>query len=439
MKFDLEKKDELNAVLHLHIEKEDYSERVEKAIRDLRKSMNMPGFRKGHVPVGLIRKQYGQSILIDEINKILQDGVNGYIQEQQLTLLGQPLPIEDQSIDWEAESFDFSFEFGIAPSVQLTIDPQVDKLPYKKVNITEELVNEEVDALQRRHGQIDQVEEVGPADYVRGQYVEEGVDHGHSHSTGFRLDDADFSQLRELFVGALKEETRVIDVEAHFASLDDAARALGIESSHLQEHGKRFVFTIEGIVRVTPAAVDADLFEKVFPAVTEEAEFREKVKAQIATSFESDSQRMFENSMVDYLLDKLDIQLPEQFLKKWMTTAAEEPISLEQAEEEFPAMAKGIRWQLIENAVSQQEGLKVERTDMEEEARLMVREQMAAYGQSMIDDQLIESLSQHYLNDTNHVQKLYERARQRKVLAILAEKFGKNEELVDAKDFYTQQ
>jgi len=148
---------------------------------------------------------------------------------------------------------------------------------------------------------------------------------------------------------------------------------------------------------------------------------------------------MFENSMVDYLLDKLDIQLPEQFLKKWMTTAAEEPISVEQAEEEFPAMAKGIRWQLIENAVSQQEGLKIERTDMEEEARLMVREQMAAYGQSMIDDQLIESLSQHYLNDTNHVQKLYERARQRKVLAILAEKFGKNEELVDAKDFYTQQ
>lgn len=439
MNFDLQKKDELNAVLHLHIDKEDYSERVEKAIRDLRKTMNMPGFRKGHVPAGLIRKQYGLSILMDEINKILQDGVNGYIQEQQLTLLGQPLPVEDQAIDWEAESFDFAFELGLAPSVQLTIDPQVDQLPYKKVSITEELVNEEVDALQRRHGQIDQVEEVGPADYVRGQYVEEGAEHGHSHSTGFRLDDADFVQLRELFLGARKEETRVIDVEAHFASMEDAARALGIESSHLQEHGKRFVFTIEGIVRVTPAAVDAELFEKVFPSVTDEVEFREKVKAQMAESFEGDSQRMFENSMVDYLLDKMDIQLPEQFLKKWMTTAAEEPISIEQAEEEFPAMAKGIRWQLIENAVSQQEGLKVERADMEEEARLMVREQMAAYGQSMIDDQLIQSLSQHYLNDTNHVQKLYERARQRKVLAILAEKFGKKEELVEAKDFYTQQ
>lgn len=442
MKFDLEKKDELNAVLHLDIQKEDYSDKVENTIRDLRKTMNVPGFRKGHVPISLIRNQHGKSILIDEINKILQEELNKYIQEQKLSLLGQPLPVEDNEIDWDSENFRFSFELGFAPEVNLAIDPSVDVLPWRRVDVTDDVVNEEIESLSRRHGQVDQVEEVGSNDFVRGSFVEEGAEHGHSHSAGFRLDDPSASKLLPLFEGAKKEEVRTIDVDEHFESKADAAKLLGMDEAHLAEHGSKFLFTIEGIVRVTPSEMNKeDLFSKVFPEVETEEEFRSKVKEQLEASFEADSRRMFENQMIEYLLDKVSIDLPDAFLKKWMITASEseEPMTEEKVEQEYPSMSKGLRWQLIENAISQTEEVKVEKEDMDNEAKEQVREQMAAYGQSMLDDKLIDSIAQNYLNDSDHVQRLYERARQRKVLAILAEKFGKEVTLLSTDEFYTQQ
>lgn len=443
MKFDLEKNDDLTGSLKITILKSDYQDRVEKQIKEVRKTINLPGFRKGNVPVSLIKKQYGTGIQVEEVNKLLQESINGYIQEQQLTLLGQPIPKEQADIDWSSEELVFDFDLGMAPEVKLSIDPKKDILPFRQVEVTEDLLNDEIDSLRRRHGQVDQVEEIGEADFVRGVYIDPSQgENAHSHSAGFRLDDEALSKLKTKLVGGKKDDKVMISIKDDFEDSTKAAAVLGIEEAHLGEHSNDVEFTVEGIVRVTPTAMTKeDLFSKVHPDVETEEEFREKVKEQLGNSFSGDSERMFQNKLIEYLLDKMTLPLPEGFLKKWMVVASEgdEPMTDEKVEKEYPAMARGIQWQLIETAVAQQEEIKVEKEDLENSAKDMVREQMAAYGQQVMDDALVTSIAQNYLNDGERIQKLYERAMQSKVLAVLSAKFGRETELVSVDDFYSQQ
>jgi trigger factor len=423
------------------VSSDDYAEKVERQIQEVRKTIQMPGFRKGNVPAGLIRKQYGQGILIEEVNKLLQEGINGYIKEQQLTLLGQPMPREKSDIDWSSDLQEFEFDLGLAPEVKLNISEKKDKLPYRQVDITDALVDDEIDSLRRRYGKVEQVEEVGPTDFVRGQCTEKGQEDGHTHSAGFRLDEERFTLLSKKLTGAKKDDEVELDVKADFAQLEDAAQALGMDSAHLETHGAQWNFKIEGIIRVEPAEMTAeDLFEKVHKGVTEEAEFRSKVSEQLQASFSGDAERMFQNAMIEYLLEKENIPLPDAFLRKWMISTHEgaEPMTDEQVDQEYPAMAKGIRWQLIETSVAEQEELKVENEDLQEAARALVREQMAAYGQQMMDPALVDSIAQNYMNDGDKVSKLYEKAMQTKVLEHLSAKFGKKVESVSVEDFYSQ-
>ncbi len=441
MQFHLEKNEDLTAVLKIGMATDDYAEKVERQIQEVRKTIQMPGFRKGNVPAGLIRKQYGQGILIEEVNKLLQEGINGYIKEQQLTLLGQPMPREKSDIDWSSDLQEFEFDLGLAPEVKLNISEKKDKLPYRQVDITDALVDDEIDSLRRRYGKVEQVEEVGPTDFVRGQCTEKGQEDGHTHSAGFRLDEERFTLLSKKLTGAKKDDQVELDVKADFAQLEDAAQALGMDSAHLETHGAQWNFKIEGIIRVEPADMTAeDLFEKVHKGVTEEAEFRSKVSEQLQASFSGDAERMFQNAMIEYLLEKENIPLPDAFLRKWMISAQEgaEPMTDEQVDQEYPAMAKGIRWQLIETSVAEQEELKVENEDLQEAARALVREQMAAYGQQMMDPALVDSIAQNYMNDGDKVSKLYEKAMQTKVLEHLSAKFGKKVESVSVEDFYSQ-
>lgn len=441
MQFHLEKNEDLTAVLKIGMATDDYAEKVERQIQEVRKTIQMPGFRKGNVPAGLIRKQYGQGILIEEVNKLLQEGINGYIKEQQLTLLGQPMPREKSDIDWSSDKQEFEFDLGLAPEVKLNISEKKDKLPYRQVDITDALVDDEIDSLRRRYGKVEQVEEVGPTDFVRGQCTEKGQEDGHTHSAGFRLDEERFTLLSKKLTGAKKDDKVELDVKADFAQLEDAAQALGMDLAHLETHGAQWNFKIEGIIRVEPAEMTAeDLFEKVHKGVTEEAEFRSKVSEQLQASFSGDAERMFQNAMIEYLLEKENIPLPDAFLRKWMISAQEgaEPMTDEQVDQEYPAMAKGIRWQLIETSVAEQEELKVENEDLQEAARALVREQMAAYGQQMMDPALVDSIAQNYMNDGDKVSKLYEKAMQTKVLEHLSAKFGKKVESVSVEDFYSQ-
>lgn len=441
MQFHLEKNEDLTAVLKIGLATDDYAEKVERQIQEVRKTIQMPGFRKGNVPAGLIRKQYGQGILIEEVNKLLQEGINGYIKEQQLTLLGQPMPREKSDIDWSSELQEFEFDLGLAPEIKLNISEKKDKLPYRQVDITDALVDDEIDSLRRRYGKVEQVEEVGPADFVRGQCTEKGQEDGHTHSAGFRLDEERFTLLSKKLTGAKKDDEVELDVKADFAQPEDAAQALGMDSAHLETHGAQWNFKIEGIIRVEPAEMTAeDLFEKVHKGVTEEAEFRSKVSEQLQASFSGDAERMFQNAMIEYLLERENIPLPDAFLRKWMVSAHEgaEPMTDEQVGQEYPAMAKGIRWQLIETSVAEQEELKVENEDLQEAARALVREQMAAYGQQMMDPALVDSIAQNYMNDGDKVSKLYEKAMQTKVLEHLSAKFGKKVESVSVEDFYNQ-
>ena len=441
MQFHLEKNEDLTAVLKISLATDDYAKNVERQIQKVRKTIQMPGFRKGNVPAGLIQKQYGEGILIEEVNKLLQEGINGYIKEQQLTLLGQPIPRERTDIDWSSDLQEFEFDLGLAPHLEMNIDNKEDKLPYRQVDITEELVDDEIDSLRRRYGKVQQVEEVGPKDFVRGKCVEKGQEEGDAYSVGFRLDEERFALLGQKLSGAKKDEEVELDMHADFAELEDLAQALGIDAVALESRGAQWSFKIEGIIRVEPAELTAeDLFDKVHKGVTEEVEFRRKVLEQLESSFKGDAERMFQNAMIEYLLEKENIPLPDAFLKKWMISAHQgaEPMSDEQVEREYPAMAKGIRWQLIETCVAEQEEMKVENDDLQEAARAQVREQMAAYGQQMMDPALVDSIAQNSLNDGDKVSKLYERAMQAKVLEHLSAKFGKKVEKVSVADFYDQ-
>ena len=432
---------DLNAVLTVKITPEDYSEKVEKVLVDYRKKANMPGFRPGKVPASLIKKQYGKAVLIDEVNHILQHAVYDHIRDEKLDILGNPLPVAQNDIDWDnASEFEFEFELGLVPQFEL---PKLDKVsvPFLKIKADKEMVDRYVNDYAKRYGKMSYPTAVEENGIVKAQFVEldeagTPVEEGINEEATFSLDAvADKASLKKLKGKAVGD---AVEINAKVAFKEDfnLANLLGTEKQTLEAASGHFNIEIKEISKLEPADLNQELFDKVFGdgEVNSEDEFRAKIKADAEQMFVGESERKFYEDVRTEVLAKTKFDLPVEFLKKWMQTAGENPMTAEQVEEQYADMEESMKWQLIENKVIKENNVEVNQDELITYTKNLVRNQMMQYGQTPEENDL-ESIAHRVLENKDEVQKITDQLFSAKLITFFKENVKLKENEVNFDEF----
>ena len=434
--------DELNAVLTVQFEEIDYKDNVEKTLADYRKNANLPGFRKGKVPAGLIRKQYGKGALIDEVNKQLQSSVSEYITKEKLELLGNPLPVEKTDIDWDNSStFSFDFELGLAPKIEVAF-PARKKFDSYSVKASAEAMEEQILNMAKRYGKMSTPDKAQDDDMFSGSFVEIDKD-GEIVSNGISKEGAYFigtalekKTIKNKVLKAKIGDDQTISA-SDFAEGFNLAEVLGTNEHQLNDHSTGiFNFTLTHISRVEPAELNQELFDKVFGegTIKSEEEFRARVASDLENMYVRDADQHMMNQVSEYLMENIDVTLPEAFLKKWMQTSGEKPLTAEEVEVQFPDMAKGLKWQLIENRVIQDNNLKAEYAELLDYTKQLLRDQYVQYGMAPDEEQVTKSATD-VLQNQEEAQRINDRLYDEKLKGYFKTSLKLNEKEIAYDDF----
>lgn len=419
--------DQNNAQIIVSIEKADYADKVEKKLREYRKKANIPGFRPGNIPMGLMQKMYGKSITADEINNIVGDSLYNYIRENNIPLLGEPLPSENQSeFDFDSqENFDFSFDLGIAPEFEVEFSEK-DQVKYYNIAISDEMIDNQVKSYTGRYGKYVQEESVEEKDVVKGQLLE--MIDGKVNEEGVKVEDAVLTPFymkddnqKSLFVNAKKGDKIVFNPLKAFENETEISSLLKISKDEAKAVVADFQMEIQGITRYHESEVNQELFDKVYGegTVNSEEEFRAKIKESIQETLKADSDYKFGMDARKMVEDKFSgLTFPDAFLKRWLL-ATQDGMTEEKVVQDYSKMISDVMWHLIKEKVAAKNEIRVEPTDIEEYARKVARAQFAQYGMVGLDDSMIDGYAKDMMKDQNTVRGFADRAIEDKVLDII--------------------
>lgn len=407
--------DKQNAEITIKIEEADYKEKVENALKNYRKQANMPGFRKGQVPMGMIKKMVGTNLLVDEINRMLSSKLQSYIGEEKLDVLGNPLPKQEdaENIDWENQKeFSFTYEVGLAPEVKVDITEK-DKFDKYKIKVSDKMVNEQITEIAKQYGKMVEADKSEKEDMLYGKFeelekkdVKEG---GISNSAVMNIRTIKKEKDQKQFVG-LKVGDSVDFKPQDIADAKNVAAWLGIDEEYIADQKSTFRLTVEKINRMEPAELNQEFFDKIYgkDTVKSKEEMADKIRGEMEKSFEQTSDQFFERDVQDHLLKKAKLDLPDAFMKKWLKTANEKPITDEQIEEEYDQYAQGLRWQLIENKLIKSNEIKVEQEEAVEYTKGLIAQQLAGMGQGLMDEQDMEDTAKRVLGNQEEAQRIFQ-------------------------------
>ncbi|SHG82341.1 trigger factor [Flagellimonas flava] len=413
--------DELNAVVKVAISKDDYQDKVDKILKDYRKQANIPGFRKGQVPMGLIKKQYGKAVLVDEVNKLLQDNLNKYLTEEKLDVLGNPLPKQQENFDWDNENLDFEFELGLAPNFDVNVKTKKAVTQYKIV-ADKKMIEEQVERIQKQYGKLVSKTEVGKQDELTGTFVNEAEE--IEHKTTIELDKIKSKKALEAFVGKKAGESVTIKTKGLFKEDYLLSSALGIDREKAEKLNVEVTFTIDEINERQAAALDQELFDKLFGKdnVKSEKELKDKIKEDSEKQFEQQSDQKLLNDITEKLIEDTKFDLPAEFLQKWIQVSGENPLSEDEAKEEFEKSEKGLRYQLIEGKIIKENDLQVQFDELKEFAKGFIKSQMAQYGHLDPKEEELENVANRVMGNQDEVKRLSEQLMSQKLLDFYKEK-----------------
>jgi trigger factor len=439
-----ENTDELNAVLKVKVGPEDYKLRVEDAIKETSKKAAMPGFRPGKVPSGLIRKMYGKSILVDEINKVLNDSIHQYINENKIEILGNPLPKIQPglSIDWDhQQEFEFLYDLGLAPQVRVEISKK-DKLAYLRIRVDEQMIDKYVEEVSKRYGKIVPQEVSEADDMLFGDIVE--VDAGNQIVPGgiFRSSSLFLEKYRDKeavksLIGLKKEDKVVIDLVHLIDNIADRAALLGVEKESAEKIVSQFQFSVKNISRLHASELNENLFEKVYgkDQVKSVTEFRARIKDELFHMYEAESERRFYADAVAVIKNKVSVKLPDDFLKRWLVAANDKPVTFEQVSAEYDRYADTLRWQLIENKIIKDNEIKVSPEEATAHIRKLVSEQYKRYNGKEIEADELEGSVKRILANEEETKRVFDQLYGNKVLELFKNEFSMEEKEVSLEDF----
>lgn len=413
--------DALNAVVKVDIAKEDYSDKVEKILTDYRKTANIPGFRKGHVPMGMVKKQYGKAVLVDEVNKLLQDALNKYLTEEKLDVLGQPLPKQQDAIDWDSDKFSFEFELGLAPEFSVEIKSKKAITQYNIV-ADDKMINEQIERIQKQYGKLISQDVVEKYSEIRGAFTNEEKE--IDNTVSITLDKFKGKATEKQFVGAKVGD--VITLKTKGLYDDDHELMHVLKLSHDDVHGLDIEvnFTIKEINKRELADLDQELFDKLFGKgiVLSVTELKAKIKEDAEKQFTQQAEQKLLNDVTEYLVENTKFDLPSEFLTKWMQTAGENEMDSDQAKEEYQKSEKSLRYQLIEGKLITDNNIQVTMDDIRNHAREMIKSQMAQFGQMNPSDKELDDIAARVLSNQEEARRISEQLISQKLLSLYKEK-----------------
>lgn len=439
MEITLNKKNNTEGVIKITLSEGDYQPRVEEKVKEYAKKANIKGFRNGKVPTGVIKRMYGKSLMVDEINNLLSSKLTEYIKEQNLKILGEPLPNHDKAsqIDWETQKdFDFEYEIGMVDDFTYDFSSKV-KVKSYPIEIDQKMIDTTITDLKKRFGKVSYPETSEIGDILAGELTSEDPE--------FKLEqvrietDKVEKKAQGQFTGVKKDESVTFDVSKLFNKAESLAELLNIPEDQAKKEKGSYTLKISTVSRVEPAELNIELFDRVFgkDAVKDEAEFTAKVKETIGENYNRESAHFLEHSIEDYYVENTKINLPEGFLKSWLKNTGGEQITDDILEKEFGAYVRSLKWDLVKNKIAEDHKIKVETEDVRAKAKEMI---VAQFGGAAFADQLgdkMDGIVDNYLSNENgqNFTKLYTQLRSEKILSLLKETITVVEKKVSVDEF----
>lgn len=442
--------DDLNAVLTINIDTADYQPKIETALKTLGKKVDLKGFRKGMVPAGLVKKMYGNQVLAEELDKLINESLNNYFKENELQVLGNPMPKEgkQQNIDINAPtSYEFVYDLGLAPKIDLgSYLGKKTTLTQYQIKPSAADLDKETENLRKRFGKVTTPDVPAVEDdvvYAQFQELDEAgnvKEGGVDHSSAFAVDMVTDKTAHDKLVGLKPGESVEVDI---FAMMDKdrndiAKQLLGLDAAAAEKVGDIFKLTLVRINRTAPADMDQEFFDKVFgkDEVKTEEEFRTKLEAEYTKAFANEGKRQFAQDLVEDFTESLNINLPDEFLKRWLLVSNEKPITPEQVEEGYPDFARNLKWQLIVNNISKDnEAVKVTPEDIKAETKAGIIQQFGQMQGFAMDDEQLNDWANEMMANKEHVQRTYEYLTEQKLIEYIKDKITVNEKEITLDDF----
>jgi len=436
---------DVNAVLKITVEKEDYAKQVEDTLKDYRRKASIPGFRPGKVPAGLIQKRFGKAILIEEVNKILSQSLSKYLVEEKLQILGEPLPNKEhqKEINWDTdENFEFSFDIGLAPEIEVALDKR-NKLPYYKIKVSDEMIDQQIEQIKSQMGQNIETEDVKEKGLVRGDFVEldengEPVEEGiRPEGVLLSIDLIKDQKTKKEFIGKKKDAVLEFDPVKAYENRHEVGHMLNISHEAADELNSVFKFTIKEVLEFEKAELNEELYKKIYGEDTEiktEKDLRERIKKEFADNLVYSSEHKFTLDTRDALVEKINIELPEEFLKRWLTEANED-LTEEQIENDFDGFVKDLKWQLIKDKVTKENELKAEEEEATNFAKQLARAQYSQYGIYDVPEDQLDAYAKMILEKPEEKEKIYKKLLEDKVISVVKDKVTLQEKEVSQEEF----
>ena len=433
MKIDLNKKNKDISVIEVEISPNDYQEKVQNILNDYRKKANIPGFRKGFVPMGMIKKQYELPVKVDEINKLVQNELGKYITENKLSIIGSPIPSEGDNINWKEENIKLSFDIATKPTFKINFKP---KKPIVYYNITADksMINNQVEAYQNQYGKLISVQNIEDNTNIIGVFSCEKID--HTKDANFNSDLLLKATFKKVFLNAKVGDSLKLNVSKIFKDENELHQITGIEKEKLNEVDE-IDFKINELNKNEKAETNNDFFKKVYPNETIKSlnEFKNKIKEDIEKQFVNQSDQKFLNDVTDSFIKETKISLPEDFLKRLMKLNSKEEISNEDLEKEYSNSENGIKYQLIEEKLLIENDIQINADSIKEFATKMIKNQMAAYGQKEPEQKELDSILSRILSNQEEVKRISNQIISEKLLLIYKEKINKKDKKVSYEEY----
>ncbi|MCG8389752.1 MAG: trigger factor [Cytophagales bacterium] len=438
MDITLDKKTSTEALIKVKLKENDYQPNVEEKVKEYARKANIKGFRPGKVPPSLIKKMYGKSIIVEEVNKILTQSLTDYIKDQNLQLIGEPLPDQEKvgTIDWDNQT-DFEFDYDIGLVGDFTYDiSNKQKVKGYTIELDKKTLDETLDNLKKQFGNVTNPEESQEGDDFYGEIKENEGD----------LDNQAVIQWSDLakkeqkkFIGLKSDDQVELDIEKSFKDKQAVAHILNVGQDKAEELKGKYTFTLKNVNRTEPAEFNQELFDKVFgkDQVKSEEEFINKVKETVENNYNRETDLFLDNSVREQLVSKTKIEIPNEFLKKWLLVSNEGKVTVEDIEKEFDEYVKSLKWDLIKNKIAQDEEVKVENEEVIDKAKSLIVEQLGGAGAASQFAEHLDAFADNYLkaeNGQNYL-RLYNEVRDVKILTLVKERISISDKKVDVEEF----
>ncbi len=405
------------ALLTVQVSPADYQSKVAASLDKYRKQAKIPGFRPGKVPMGLIQKQYGKGVLAEEMNKLVSDALYAYVQENKLEILGNPIPKEGSEVKGDFDNpadFEFVYEIGYAPAIDLKLTNK-SKYDYVQVKIDDKLIDQQIDDLRRRYGKMTSADEVNDTDMILAQFVELNEDGsikegGIMHSSTTSMEFIEDKKVKKSLVGKKVGDKVTVSASAITRGDSDKAAMLGIKPEELANHSDSYQMTINDIKRMELAELNQDLFNKLFGegAISSEKELRERIGSDLKTMFANDSDRLLTREVYRDLVENTPVNLPNDFLKRWIQLSNEKPITIEQIEADYDSYAKDLKWQLIQGHIFKANDIKLDNAEVIEFTKGLIANQFAQYGIPAPEDAELTKQAAGALQNREEANRIYD-------------------------------